>query len=72
MSNEIKNKDYKSLEYLAEARAALLEEKEDHGLSSRELSLALTKIDEAMMWRHSDINKKDQQMFQENWNFKSE
>ena len=42
---------------LREARALLLEEK-DSGQSSRELSVALTEIDTAILWRQQDLHLK--------------
>jgi hypothetical protein len=46
------------LGYLREARALVLEEKEDKNLGSRQLSLVLTKIDEAILWRQEDLRLK--------------
>ncbi len=45
------------LGHLREARAALLEERED-GKGSRELSVALTEIDTAILWRQQDLTLK--------------
>lgn len=50
MSDEVLGK-------LREARALLLEEKEEGG-SSRELSIALTEIDTAILWRQEDLRLK--------------
>lgn len=47
----------KVLAHLQEARAALLEER-DSGKGSRELSVALTEIDTAILWRQHDFNLK--------------
>ena len=45
------------LGHLREARAALLEEREN-GKGSRELSVALTEIDTAILWRQQDLTLK--------------
>jgi len=42
---------------LREARSVLLEER-DKGLNSRELSITLTEIDTAILWRQEDIRLK--------------
>ena len=42
---------------LREARAALLDER-DAGKGSRELSVALTEIDSAILWRQEDLRLK--------------
>lgn len=42
---------------LREARALLLEER-DSGLNSRELSITLTEIDTAILWRQEDLRLK--------------
>ena len=42
---------------LREARAILLEER-DAGKNSRELSVALTEIDTAILWRQEDLRLK--------------
>jgi hypothetical protein len=47
----------KALGFLREARAALLEER-DAGKNSRELSVALTEIDTAILWRQEDLRLK--------------
>jgi len=44
--------------HLREARAALLEEKEN-GKNSRELAVALTEIDTAILWRQDDLRLKE-------------
>ncbi len=46
-----------TLGFLREARAALLEEREDGG-NSRELSVTLTEIDTAILWRQQDLRLK--------------
>jgi hypothetical protein len=46
------------LGFLQEARAAALTENEDKARRSRELSLVLTKIDEAILWRQEDLRLK--------------
>lgn len=43
--------------WLREARAALLEERDD-GKNSRELSVTLTEIDTAILWRQEDLRLK--------------
>lgn len=43
---------------LREARALLLEER-DAGKNSRELSVALTEIDTAILWRQEDLRLKE-------------
>lgn len=45
------------LGYLRQARALLLEER-DAGKNSRELSVALTEIDTAILWRQYDLRLK--------------
>jgi hypothetical protein len=45
------------LGYLRQARALLLEER-DEGKNSRELSVALTEIDTAILWRQKDLKQK--------------
>ncbi len=45
------------LGHLREARAALLDER-DAGNGSRELSITLTEIDTAILWRQQDIQMK--------------
>ena len=45
------------LGYLREARAALLVEREE-GQNSRELSITLTEIDTAILWRQHDLQIK--------------
>jgi len=45
------------LGHLREARAGLLEEREN-GKGSRELSVALTEIDTAILWRQQDLTLK--------------
>lgn len=45
------------LGYLREARAGLLEEREN-GKGSRELSVTLTEIDTAILWRQQDLTLK--------------
>ncbi len=45
------------LGFLREARAALLDER-DNGGNSRELSVTLTEIDTAILWRQSDLQLK--------------
>lgn len=45
------------LGFLREARAALLEER-DNGKNSRELSVTLTEIDTAILWRQEDLRLK--------------
>lgn len=45
------------LGFLREARAALLVEREN-GLDSRELSVTLTNIDTAILWRQQDLKIK--------------
>lgn len=45
------------LGHLREARAGLLEERES-GRGSRELSVALTEIDTAILWRQQDLTLK--------------
>lgn len=47
----------KVLGFLREARAALLEER-DNGGNSRELAIALTEIDTAILWRQQDLRLK--------------
>jgi hypothetical protein len=47
----------KTLGFLREARAELLELK-DLGQGSRELSIVLTHIDTAILWRQEDIRLK--------------
>ena len=47
----------KTLGFLREARAELLEER-DSGLNSRELSVTLTEIDTAILWRQEDLRLK--------------
>lgn len=42
---------------LREARALLLEEK-DSGKNSRELSVCLTNVDTAILWRQEDVRLK--------------
>ena len=42
---------------LREARALLLEEK-DKGLSSKQLSVTLTEIETAILWRQEDLRLK--------------
>jgi len=42
---------------LREARALLLEER-DAGKNSRELSVALTEVDTAILWRREDLRLK--------------
>lgn len=46
-----------ALGFMREARAALLEER-DNGGNSRELSVALTEIDTAILWRQHDLQMK--------------
>jgi hypothetical protein len=46
------------LGFLQEARAAALVENEGKATRSRELSLVLTKIDEAILWRQEDLRLK--------------
>ena len=43
---------------LREARALLLEER-DNGGNSRELSVSLTHIDSAILWRQEDLRLKE-------------
>ena len=50
-------KDDQVLGWLREARAALLEERDD-GKNSRELSVALTEVDSAILWRQEDLRLK--------------
>ena len=45
------------LGHLREARAGLLEERES-GKDSRELSVTLTEIDTAILWRQQDLTLK--------------
>ncbi|KKK91625.1 hypothetical protein LCGC14_2711040 [marine sediment metagenome] len=45
------------LGHLREARAALLDER-DAGNGSRELSITLTEIDTAILWRQQDLTLK--------------
>ena len=45
------------LGHLREARAGLLEEREN-GKGSRELSVTLTEIDTAILWRQQDLTLK--------------
>lgn len=45
------------LAHLQEARAALLDER-DAGKNSRELSVTLTEIDTAILWRKEDLSLK--------------
>lgn len=47
----------KALGFLRRAKAALLEEI-DNGGNSRELSVTLTEIDTAILWRQSDLQMK--------------
>lgn len=47
----------KALGYLRMARAELLEERDD-GKGSRELSVTLTEIDTAILWRQQDLSLK--------------
>lgn len=47
-----------ALGFLREARAALLEER-DNGGKSRELSVTLTEIDTAILWRQRDLQLKE-------------
>lgn len=49
--------DDKALGFMREARAALLEDR-DSGGNSRELSVALTEIDTAILWRQQDLQMK--------------
>jgi len=49
--------DDTAIGYLRLARAELLEEGDD-GKSSRELSVALTNIDTAILWRQEDLRLK--------------
>lgn len=53
---EMSNQD-KVLGFLREARAALLEER-DNGGNSRELAIALTETDTAILWRKEDLRIK--------------
>ena len=48
----------KTLELLREARAELLAERDDEKKGSRELSVALTHIDTAILWREKDLQCK--------------
>jgi len=43
---------------MREARALMLEEK-DAGKNSRELSVALTELDTAILWREQDLKLKE-------------
>lgn len=54
------------LGFLGEARAAIHDEQESGG-SSRALSLALTKIEEAILWREEDIRIKFPRINESNW-----
>ncbi len=45
------------LGHLRQARALLLEER-DAGQNSRELSVALTEVDAAILWRQEDLRLK--------------
>lgn len=45
------------LGYLRQARAGLLEQR-DNGGNSRELSITLTEIDTAILWRQEDLRLK--------------
>lgn len=47
----------KAIGFMREARAALLEER-DGGGNSRELSVALTELDTAILWRQQDLQMK--------------
>lgn len=47
----------KALGFMRKARAALLEER-DSGGNSRELSVALTELDTAILWRQQDLQLK--------------
>ena len=57
-------KDDQVLGWLREARAALLEERDD-GKNSRELSVALTEVDSAILWRQEDLRLKSKIINQE-------
>lgn len=46
--------DDKALQLMREARTELLEER-DRGANSRELSVALTELDTAILWRKQDL-----------------
>ena len=52
------------LGHLREARATLLDER-DAGRPSRELSITLTEIDTAILWRQQDLQIKAQPVNQE-------
>lgn len=49
--------DDRAIGFLREARACLLEEREGGG-NSRELSVTLTEIDTAILWRQEDLRLK--------------
>ena len=51
------NMNDEALGKLREARASLMEER-DAGKGSRELSVALTEIDSAILWRQEDLRLK--------------
>ena len=50
--------DDQVLEHLRYARAFICQEQEEGG-SSRDLSVALTNLDTAILWRQSDLQKKN-------------
>jgi hypothetical protein len=54
-----------ALGHLRQARALLLEERDDAKKPSRELSVALTEIDTAILWRQEDLRLKQPAMDQD-------
>ena len=55
---EDKMKECEALGMIREARALLLDESKS-GASSKELAMTITKLEEAILWRQSDMQKKE-------------